>query len=280
MWVFLKHISSTGNLSNTVSLNGNDKRSVKHYTERTLQSVNTLPVHLGMSICYICLPRRWWGCLVFQLHVGSISAGVQGVAELHRVMRALAKDLPGSCCCDHTVSHPIHCDGLPQICTPHPSLCILSSQACTVLLEGVPGGSRGSVLSRAVHPSLCVLPGQNPPGAPTMGQISLDQLALQKVRLTSPTWGSTSFRELFLPWVILFVGLTVQVFLWTAACTINSYNRDFSICWNWVSRYRLNFNQHLGESLKMMFIICFLFKNMLNWLPLCQQAKAYFSRLV
>lgn len=54
----LKHISSTGNLNNTVSLNGNYKLSVKHYTKRALQSVNIPLVHLGMNIRCICIPRK------------------------------------------------------------------------------------------------------------------------------------------------------------------------------------------------------------------------------
>lgn len=219
MWGFLKHISSTGNLNNTVSLNRNYKLSVKHCTKRALQPVNIPFVHLGMNIRDICIPRRWpwWGCLIFQLHVGSISAGLQGAAEIHRVMRAWAKDLPGSCCCDHTVSRPVRCDGLPQTCTPHPASCLLSSQACRVLLEGVPGDSRGSVLWRAVHPApLCILPGQNPPELPQWDRFPQGSWPQR-------WWGcphqpgaghhlEAALWELFLPWDIVFMGLRVQGF--------------------------------------------------------------------
>lgn len=191
----LKHISSTGHLNNTVSFNGNYKLSVKHYTKRTLQSVNIPLVHLGMNICCICIQEGdkdedvWFSSsMLFPSLQGSrvlqSSTGWCGLwPKTSLVAAAVITQSPGL----FTVM-AFHKHTLPIL------LCVfLSSQVCTVLLEGVPGDSRGPVLWRAVHPApLHFLPGQNPPDS-TMRQISLTSWPCRRWGCPHQPEGCTSF---------------------------------------------------------------------------------------
>lgn len=73
-----------------------------------------------------------------------------------------------------------YCKNFPQLPrrspASHPFLCILSSLACSDLLEGVPGDSGRSSLWRAVRPAPSCLAWTKPTTSPAMGQSSLGQL--------------------------------------------------------------------------------------------------------